>query len=172
MGSVTDVRIGADGIVYLGTENATLPTSTTSDPTNAGFTDLGFISEDGVTETQDASVEKIKNMAGATVRVVQTEHSLMYQFKLIESNEDVLAAYYGADPEDGISGVMGARAPWVIDVFDGDAVVRICVPDGAIIERADVMYSNGEPIAFDVTVECYPDDSGNKVYIYRSDTGS
>lgn len=45
---------------------------------------------------------------------------------------------------------------FVLDVIDGTKHIRIYVPNGEVSERGDIVYANGEPIGYDVTITCYP----------------
>ena len=89
--------------VFAATPNVTgavrnAPLGTTP-PTNAttalpaGWIDLGYIGEDGVTETLTRDTEKKKAWGGATVKVLQTDFANTFQFAFMESiNADVLMA--------------------------------------------------------------------------------
>lgn len=171
MGTAANVLVGVNGGVAFAPTGSTLP-ETATDVLDAAFNDLGFISDDGLVEKLGTSTNPIKNWKGDTVRRVQTEHALSYKFTMIESTDDTEEAYYGTDPSLGISAVQGQRGCWVADVFDGDISIRIVIPDGQVTERGDVTYKNDEAIAYDITVECYPDEDGNKAYRLKDDGGS
>lgn len=51
-------------------------------------------------------------------------------------------------------------------LLTGNKVKRIVVPNGQIVEVGDIVYVDGEPIGYPVTLSCYPDSSGNTVYEY------
>lgn len=173
----------ATGGILRAPIGTTLPTDATT-ALGAGFTALGYVGEDGVTETQDRSTDKIKAWGGDTVAVVQTEHSLQYKFTLIETlNAEVLKAVHGdsnvtttaATSTKGtlhavlITGQELGHAAYVIEVKDGDARVRIAISDGQITEVGDITYSDSEVIGYEVTVECFPDANGVKATKYLDD---
>lgn len=58
------------------------------------------------------------------------------------------------------------RKSYVFEVKDGNAKIRIYVPDGQITEVGDVTYSDAEVIGYEVTVSTFPDANGNKAYKY------
>jgi hypothetical protein len=173
----------ATGGILRAPLGSTLPNDAKAAP-DAAFKGLGYVSEDGVTETQDRSTDKIKAWGGDTVKVVQTEHSLSYKFTLIETlNADVLKAVHGdanvattaATSTTGtlqtvqVTGDELGHAAYVIEVKDGNARVRIVISDGQITEVGDVTYSDGDVIGYEVTVECFPDANGVKAKKYIDD---
>ena len=153
----TEVRVGVDGVVASGPTSATAPTSAiTASP--IGFSDLGYVSEDGVTETTSQSVEKIKAwQKGAVVRTTVTEGEASYKLTLIQTNADTLAEYYGAAVAvDGSVIVDPLRErphrSYLIDVLDGDEVIRTYIPDGQVTEVGDQVYQAGAAIGYEITI--------------------
>ena len=166
-----NVRVASTGGIYFAPTGATLPAST-SDSLDADFGDeLGYLSEDGIVETQDETTENIKAWQNhAVVRKVLTEHDLTYALAFLETNEDVLALVRD-DYEAGvakITGAAGKRGSWVFEIVDGDEHIRLVVPDGQITERGAVTYAGADAITYPVTVTAYPDADGVKAYSYYS----
>lgn len=170
------------GGVLIGTSGATLPT--TPSATTTGFTALGYVGDDGLTETADRSTDKIKAWGGDIVKVVQTEFSLSYQFTLYETlNANVLKAVYGtsnvattaANSTHGtiqsvsINGGTLAVLPWIFDMKDGTAKIRVVVPKGQVTAVGEITYNDGGVIGYQVTVEAFADSSGNQAYKYIDD---
>jgi len=167
----TNVRAGTTGAVYVAPEGSTLPTDA-STALDAAFLDTGYISEDGVTESQDSSTSDIKAWQNAAVvRKIQDSHDLTYQFTMIETNDVSLETYYG--PLNGTTvEIKGEELPhqaFVLSVIDGDHTLRAVIPDGQVTERGEVVYQNGDVTGRPVTVTCYPDVSGVKAYVYRAE---
>lgn len=173
-----NVRVGVTGAAYTAPPGTALPTDagTALDP---AFEDVGYISDDGVTESQDTDVTNIKAWQNSdVVRKVQTEHDVTYNFTMIETNPVSLEAYYGnfaaADPgatpptDDTveITGEQLPRGPWVLSVLDGADVIRVSIPDGQVTERGEITYQGEEEIGYEITITCYPDTSGVKAYKY------
>jgi hypothetical protein len=116
------------------------------DPTTAwaaAWINLGWISEDGVTESYSDDSNEIKAwQGGTTVRTVITGSTATYQFTAIETNKEVLARYHKgstvtADVGNTFSTIEIASAQadsraWGFDVVDGVNHIRI------ILERAEV----------------------------------
>lgn len=159
-----EVRVGGSGEVSVGAVGATAPTGTASALT--GFSGLGYTSEDGVTETRDRSSDKIKGWQnGATVRTIVTDSDLSYKFTLLQTNPDTIELFYGTAVTQAASegnfliipSETGGRKAFVLDVIDGAELRRTYIPQGEVGEVGDVVYSNGEPIGYEVTITAYPD---------------
>lgn len=173
----------ATGGILIAPLGTVVPTGVTPAPLPA-FVGAGYIGEDGVTEGGERSTEKIKAWGGDTVKVVQTDHSLTYSFTFIETlNSGVLKAVYGdanvtTTPASASAGtlhtvkVTGDTLPhrsFVFEIKDGDARIRIVVPNGQITEVGEITYSDSEVIGYEVTVECFADASGVKAFKYLDD---
>lgn len=161
----TKVRVAVTGAVSVAPLSTAAPTGTAG-ALNAAFKDLGYIGEDGVTETQPGSgdVERIKAwQGGATVRTIRTpsEDLPTWSFVLLETKKEVVELYYRTsvtqtategsyevDAENQDSGHS-----FVIDVVDGSELERVHIPRGFVSEVGDKVYANGEPIGYEVTIE-------------------
>jgi hypothetical protein len=158
-----NVRVAITGSISKGPTSATLPTSTSA--TLTGFTDLGYIGEDGVTEARDQSSEKIKAwQRGENVRTVITEGSLTYKFVMIETSKVTVETFYqstatSAATEGSITVYPTAQAgrfAWVFDVADDPQSIRVVIPEGEVTEVGEVKYANGEAIGREITITAYP----------------
>lgn len=171
MATAGNVRVGVTGAVYYAPTGTTLPT-TAAASLNAAFADVGYISEDGITQTMNVDVNEVMAWQnGDVVRKIQTSHDLTYTFTMLEMSADTVELFYG-DYAAGVTKITGEQLgnhAFVLDVVDGDNDIRIVIPDGQITERGDVVYSGTEPIGFEVTITCYPDSSGVKAYHYAND---
>lgn len=161
----------ATGGILTAATGTPLPTSV-ADSLSA-FTATGYINEDGVTMTVDRSTEDVFAWGGAKVRVITTEHSVQFSFGFMETNPDVLGLVFGEDnvTTNGdettvkLNGVELPHFAMVIAAADGDKGVRITAADAQVVEQEDVTFVHSEPTVFTVTVECFPDDAGDKATI-------
>lgn len=162
------VRVAVSGEVLVGATTATAPTGTGGATT--GFTGLGYVSEDGVTETRDRSADDIKAWQNAaTVRTVITDATLTYSFTLLETKKETVELFYGttvtAAATDGdfviVPSNTGGRKSFIIDVVDGAELRRIYIPEGEVTEVGDVVYASGEPIGYEVTITAYKNTTLN-----------
>ena len=163
------------GAVSIAPTTTTLPTDATTalDP---AFVNLGYISEDGMTQGMTRDSEAIKAWGGDTVMTSQTEFEETFTFTLIEAlSIDVRKAVYGDANVSGTlatgittvvnSAELGLHA-WVVDLVYNGAVSRIVIPNGKVSEIGDTSYVDGEPVGYEITVTALPDTSGNCSYEY------
>ena len=162
------------GAVSIAPTTTTLPTDATT-TLDAAFVNLGYISEDGMTQGMTRDSEAIKAWGGDTVMTSQTEFEETFTFTLIEAlSIDVRKAVYGDSNVTGAlatgittvvnSAELGLHA-WVDLVYNG-AVSRIVIPNGKVSEIGDTSYVDGEPVGYEITVTALPDTSGNCSYEY------
>jgi len=169
-----NVNVAVTGGVYFGPVGTALP-ATAIDALGVGFLEVGYLTEDGITQAVGGATEDIKAWQnGDIVRTVQTEHTLTYALTLLETNENSLALYSGGNYAAGIVEIKAGVMPhqtYVIEVVDGDDHIRIVIPDGQISERGEVTYTNGAAIAYPITISCFPDDTGVKAYVHYATAG-
>lgn len=174
MGTPANVRVGASGVISTAPTSTTLPDSV-NDALDGAFTDVGLISDEGVTESIGRDSNKIVAWGGDTVREVSTTHDLTYQFTMLETNDLALEVYYGVAPVGDVlevTSAQGYRGAWVIHVVDGDELIRIVLPDAQVSAQGDVQYVTEEAVARQVTLTAYPDGDGVKAYIHLGEAAS
>ena len=185
MANTAYVNVGKpDTAVSGGVSSAPLGTAIPVDATTAldpEFTNYGFISEDGLTETNEKSSDKIKAWGGRIVKNLQTDSSASFSFSFIESsNADVLKAICGEDNVTVSGSSITAKFDleqlpsrvWNFDVRDGDKRVRVSVPNGQITELGDVTYGDEDVIAYEVTVDALWSDDLQAYYVKMLDNGT
>lgn len=165
------------GAVYRAPLGTTLPTDATTALASA-FVDMGYISEDGIVNSNSQETEKIKAWGGQIVLVVSTGKPDTFKLTFLESlNANVLKTVYGDTKVtvNGTNGTItvaaGAEAledhVYVIDIIMRDgALKRIVIPQGSLSELGDIVYKDDEAVGYETTLECMPDSSGNTHYEY------
>lgn len=177
--SAANVAVGKPNLAVSGGILASpLGTARPTDATTAvgaEYASLGYVSEDGVTETSERSTEVIKAWGGRKVRTVQTEYSSSLQFTLIESrNAETLKFIFGEDnvivTGSSIKVLRNEKTlphlQVVIDMLDEESGRRLDAGYAQVTEVGDVSYVDGEAIAYKVTLSCDPDDDGNSLIEY------
>lgn len=168
----TKVLVGAGGKIYRAPLGTTLPTDATT-ALDVAFVELGHITEDGVTESNDKSTSNIKNWYGAVVRESTTEQNYKLGFAMMQTDANTLETYYGdttaTDTAWKVAAVQGIRESWIIDAVDGDKTRRLVVPDGQVTDAGDITSATEDAITYPVTVTTYPDGSNVNYYGYIDD---
>lgn len=179
--NVTAGKPNIEGAIYWAPFGTTLPDDT--DDALTDFTELGYASQDGITNTNSPESEIIKAWGGDTVLAVQTSKDDTFKIKLIEAlSADVLKAVYG---EDNVTGTLAAgmavtvnsmeaqEASWVFDMIMRDGVKkRIVIPDAKVTEVGDIVYADNDTVGYELTISCLPDEDGNNHYEYFKEAAS
>jgi hypothetical protein len=164
-----EVRVAITGELYSAPRGTTAPTAaaTALDPAFRGH---GYVSEDGVTESWDDSVNNIVAWQGATtVRAARTESTLTIACTLIQTRGSNLELFYpgsfvtanAAEWKLEVKPALSDPRAFVVDVIDGNDLIRIYLGNAELTERGEIPYQNGEAVAYPVTITAYPDDNGN-----------
>lgn len=180
MPNVSNVSAGQPkvaGAVFRAPTGTQLPTDA-STALNSAFVDLGYVSEDGVTNNNTATSDSVKAWGGDTVLVLQTEKPDEWTLTLIEAmNQNVLKTVYGdanVTVADG-TGLITVQAKaeqladksYVIDMkLKGGAMKRVVIPNGSLSEVGEIVYKDDEPIGYEITLLALPDTSGVTHYEY------
>lgn len=150
-----NVRVAVTGAIYGGPTTAAAPT--TAESATTGYVDYGYVSEDGVEETTDRSVDMLKAWQNAAiVRTVVTEGVMSYKLALIETTKDVVELFYGSsvDAEGKIvidPTSTGGQKHFILDVIDGEDFIRAFFK-GEVAETEAQKNASGEIIGYGVTI--------------------
>lgn len=157
-----NVLVAVSGAVFRGLTSATAPTTPVGAPT--GFTDLGYIGEDGVEITLpgEGDVTRFKAWGGGTVRVSRevSEDNPTWAFVMMETNLESVETYFGVEvTQTADFGSLAYKvsnrtaSSYVVDAVDGSELIRDYIPKGVVTEVVAHKLSSGEVIGYGVTVE-------------------
>ena len=179
IGAPDQSTTGAVAFAEVGTS---LP-STAIDTLGGAWTDSGYVSQDGVSVTPTYSTTDIKDWSRATVRTLLDEFTGEVKFAYIQTDYASLVALFGEDnvtKTDAAAGhgeqikvKMGPRmAPakaWCFSMKDGDARVRIVLPNAQPVLDGDLTFVASEPITWGVLLKCGVDANGDAIIILADD---
>jgi hypothetical protein len=185
-GLVTTGKPKITGAVYVAPKGTEAPTDATTSLSGA-FVGLGYVSEDGLSNSNELNVSEIKAWGGVTVYRSLTDMTDEFSLTLIESeNLDVMKTIYGSanvtsTATSSILPIGGYDTASIdVKVNDPEEMVwvfelalrngkkkRIVIPDGAITAREEITYNDSDAVGYGITVSAYPDANGSthKEYI-------
>lgn len=166
----------AGGAIFRAPAGTAVPTDAVAE-LGAAFVSLGLISEDGVSNENETSVEKVKAWGGVEVAAFQTEYSETYGWTMIEVDVEALKVAYGdenviVDEETGAihvkhNGNEKEESVFVVEtLLSGNRVKRTVIPRGKLEELGEVVMVDNEPIGYEVTVSALADDGGDTSHDY------
>lgn len=178
--SVSNVTAGKPkigGSIYRAPLGTDVPTDATT-ALDTAFKCLGYVSDEGVTNSTSIESEDIKAWGGDTVLTPQTGKTDNFQLALLESlNVEALKAYFGdenvtgTDIKTGLSVKCNSKelqpSIWVVEMIAaGNIPHRVVIPNAKPTEMEDITYVDNEPVALGMTLTALPDEDGNTHYEY------
>lgn len=182
MADVKNVTFGkpkVGGAIFVSPITEDISIKNASDEIGESFKNLGYVSEDGLTNNNTAETEDIKAWGGDTVLNLQTAKPDTFTFTLIEVlNIEVLKTIYGEKNvegtlEEGITvkanSTPGESKAFVAEmILNGGVIKRIYIPNGVVSEVGEITYTDGEAVGYETTLKALPDKEGNTHYEYIS----
>ena len=173
--NVTAGKPKIGGAIFVAPVGTTLPTDAVS-PLDETFEELGYISEDGLTQGITRDSDAIKAWGGDTVMTTQTDYAETFSFTMIEVMREAVRKVAFGDTNvtgalaDGMTTKVNSKEleahAFVFELLYNGAISRIVVPNGKVSEMGDITYVDGEPVGYNPTITALPDEAGNTSYEY------
>lgn len=179
MKNVDEIVVGANGSIWTAPIGTAAPADETAAP-GAGWVDLGYATEDGVTVTDAKTLEAIPvwQLFYAARRIV-TERDLTLGFGLRQwGHEKVKLAFGGGEVTEPAPGHFKYTPPspeeldersFMIDWIDGTKKYRLVVARGIVSENVETNITRGAAADLPITVSLIGDDAGDPWYLLTND---
>lgn len=182
-GNVSVGKPKTGGAAFIAAAGTTPPASAVSVLSSA-FKDLGYISDEGVKNNGERSVNKIKAWGGDIVQTVQTEKTDSFTMTFIEAlNDNVMKMVYGknnvsGDLASGLTVLVNSTEldEWVL-VIDmvlagGTVLKRLVIPKAKVDSISEITYEDEDVIGYQCEITALPDTAGNTHYEYFKSSGA
>jgi hypothetical protein len=167
----------ATGAVYIAPKGTTLPTDATTTLATA-YVDMGYISEDGYTQSTETDTQQIRDWNGRVVLEGQSSYAETHTVNFIETNVETLKVIYGASNVTQADNVItvnstGAELEEHVVVIElaltNGRVQRIVIPRAKIVDRSgERTYNATSAISYPAQFSATPDNNGNYHISYTS----
>jgi hypothetical protein len=163
------------GYAWVGGDGAVLPTDSATEL--EGFIDLGFLDENGYSETQARENQDLKAFGGVVVKSKQTSYAATFKMVFLEMSDTVLKLVYGPDKVEGSGNdtvVTGSakelpERTFVIEtLLDDTTKERLVIPRGKITSIDEIVYNAKDPVKYGVTISALVFNGADAYTRYKS----
>lgn len=169
--NVTWAKPKIGGAVFVAPVGTTMPTDAVSNLDEA-FQNLGYLSDDGISNENTPETEFIKAWGGDTVLAQQTDKKDIFKLTLIEGlSTAVLKLIYGdnnvsGNVKDGLSIDATNKEfepkSFVFEmIFKNSTIKRIVIPEAVITEIGEIKYGDEDAVGYEVSILAYPNADGS-----------
>jgi hypothetical protein len=160
-----NVRVGLNGNIYIAPKGTTAPADLdTAWP--AGWADLGYLSDDGVSLEYSTDVQDINAWQSLSpVRRVLTSVDMTLGFTAIELKTATMKLYFPGATMTDVSGTVhkldipAAPGPDEraigLEWIDGDIKNRLIIPRGEVTDRGAVTIGRSDAVGLEMTLAAY-----------------
>jgi hypothetical protein len=160
-----NVRVGLNGNVYLAAVGTTAPTDLDT-AWAAGWADLGYLSEDGVSMEYSTDTTDINAWQSLSpVRKVLTSVDMTLGFTALELKTSTVKLYFPSSTMTDVSGTVHKLAiPAApepderaigLEWIDGDVKNRLIIPRGEVTERGAITIGRSDAVGLEMTISAY-----------------
>lgn len=167
MSDVANVRIWEGADAYVADVGTIAPTGV-SGSWPSGWEPLGLLSEDGATEAREQDVQDHYAWGGILVRTTRSKHKRSMKITCLE---DTPAVFGLVNPGSTASSALGIttrtvkvpvsdRRAFGLEVRDGNITKRRIIPQGEVVDVAEVAFADSQMTGYELTINIYPDADG------------
>jgi hypothetical protein len=157
---------GTTGMFYHAPADTALPTFP-SDTLPTGWTEVGAISQDGITFNSNHTFNQLKNWANKIARLLPAEESGTVAAPIIDTTEESLKTVFGADNVEVTAATtthgklisvnveqdaMPDAEAFLFLMKDGDDMIMIGTKRGYISELGEVAFQPNNAITWNATI--------------------
>lgn len=149
----------------------------------SAWTASGYVSEDGVSFSQDRSTTQIKDWSGANIRTLLDEFTGTIQYAEAETTYETMCRMVGASnvtktvatTQHGtqLKVAFGPELPpaqaFCFSMKDEDRRMRLFVPNGQVTAVDSVSFVRNDVVKWNFTITANADSSGNSIYLLTDD---
>lgn len=178
MANASETLVGANGYVWVAAIDSPEPTNPTGTP-DAAWTELGYLSEDGVTWSVSKTAEDINAWQSFyPIRQVVTATSSTLSMTMRQWNADTLVLALGGGTvtenlgiftyEPPAPGTIDERAV-MVDWNDGDRNYRLIVRRAVVSDAVETQLQRGAAADLPVTFTVLGNQTGDSPFILLTD---
>ena len=160
-----NVRVGLNGNIYMAPKGTTAPTDLDT-AWAAGWLDLGYMSEDGVSLEFSTDVQDINAWQSLSpVRRVLTSVDMTMGFTAIELKKQTVTLYFPGATMTDVSGTVHSLAipaapgpqefAFGLEWIDGSIKNRLIIARGEVTERGAITVGRSDAVGLEMTVSAY-----------------
>ena len=158
-----DVKLGigdVSGMFYHAPAGTALPT-TADAALAAAWKEVGYVSQDGLTVTVNASTDAIKDWSNRIVRMLVTDSEETAQASVITTTEETLATVLGEDNVAAAGGTITAaltlatlppEEAFLFRMKDGDDMIIVGCTKGQVTGLENLSFAPGSAISWTPTI--------------------
>lgn len=175
----SEIRVAANGQVYVAPVGTALPTTPTG-ALNAAFVGLGYTTEDGVGFSVGLDINEIKSwQSRQPTRRDLVGQEISASFGLQQWNEETVPLAFGGGAITTISGGYRYDFPeegdaldeyaMVIDAVDDSTNMRFVLVRGNVVEAVETKFQRGEAAVLPITFKALEPSAGGAAAYFLSD---
>ena len=170
------------GAVYQAAIGSTAPTDAKS-ALDSAFVASGYVGPDGLSMSISKSYTDILDWSQSQVRRALSSYTGRISLSIMQIDEQSAKMMFGDDnvthtaatttASDQLKISIGSNMPprkaFCFNMKDGDARVRVYIPNGQVTEMGDISFVPNAAHMYPITIDSYDDGTGHSIYVFYDD---